>query len=259
MTARTLKLAVALAALVVGWGCGTAASHHGSHPEMGAPPSPDRGAATERPDASSHLDADDLEAAALTPAAAGDDRQPIAQLLTYSASIILAIYDVEQIQQQAVAVIEGVDGYVAERTSETLKVRVPAGSFHEAMDELAELGDVIDSAWTAQDVTEEVRELEIRLRNARELRDRLEQLLEEAETVEEALEIERELQRVTTEIEQLRAELEQLEQRVAYSTIRIEFRSAHEDELDSQQVQLPFEWLDEIGIEHLMQAPEAYR
>ena len=188
-----------------------------------------------------------------------DDDESFTQHLVYSGSMILAIYNVAEVQDRAVELVEQLEGYVSERTRDRLTIRVPAESFRDAMDALAELGDVLDTAWRANDVTDEVRDLEIRLQNAIELRDRLEALLERAESVEDALEIESELERITLEIERIRGQLENMHRRIAYSTIEIEFRTIETDEVPDQQVRLPFRWLDELGLESLLEAPEVHR
>lgn len=198
------------------------------------------------------------EPAEATPPETDESPQDVQQLI-YTGSVILAIYDVDDTQQRVVELVESMDGYISERTSEKLTARVPAASFRDAMDDIAELGDVLDTAWQAQDVTEEVRDLEIRLRNALELRDRLEVLLEDAETVEEALAIESELERITLEIERIRGQLDSFEHRIAYSTIDVEFRAKRMDEVPDDEFLLPFSWLQQLGLESLLRSPEVHR
>ncbi len=181
------------------------------------------------------------------------------QLLIYTGSLVLAIYEVDETQERIVDAVEEMGGYVSERSSSQLTVRVPAELFRDAMAALSKMGDVLDTSWRAQDVTEEVRDLEIRLRNARQLRDRLEGLLEEAETVADALEIERELERVTLEIERILGQLASFEDRIAYSTIEISFRPIEIDEVPREDFMLPFTFFDQLGLESLMRVPRRYR
>ena len=181
------------------------------------------------------------------------------QLLIYSGALVLAIYEVEQTQDRAVELVEELGGYVSTRTSRTLIARVPAPKFREALTGLGELGDVLDRSWQAQDVTDEVRDLDIRLRNSLQLRNRLEVLLEEAETIEEALAIESELERVTLEIERIRGQLKSFEDRIAYSTIQIEFRTKRVNDVPDDDFLLPFRWLDTVGLQSLLRAPGVYR
>lgn len=181
------------------------------------------------------------------------------QLLIYSGAIILAIYDVEETQDTLVALVEEMGGYVSNRSRTDLTARVPAEKFRDAMERIGEHGDVLDRSWEAQDVTDQVRDLDIRLRNAEGLRDRLEALLDEVETVEEALEIERELERITLEIERIRGQRQSFEDRISYSTIQISFRSRRVDDVPDDEFLLPFQWLNTLGLQSLLRSPEVYR
>ncbi|MFU8807393.1 MAG: DUF4349 domain-containing protein, partial [Bradymonadaceae bacterium] len=127
------------------------------------------------------------------------------------------------------------------------------------LDELATLGDVIDLSWKAADVSEEVRDLDIRLRNAMEVRGRLQDLLLQAEKVEDALAIEAELERITLEIERILGSLRSLEDRIRYSTIEMLFRPKHTQQTVQKDYMLPFRWLNELGVERLMRLPEVGR
>lgn len=184
---------------------------------------------------------------------------PRQQQLIYTGALVLAIYDVEDTQRQAISVVEEMGGYVSERSSTQLTARVPADKFRTALDDLAELGDVLDKSWRAQDVTEKMRDLDIRLRNALTLRDRLEALLEKVETIEEALKIEAELERITLEVERIRGTLQNMENRIAYSTIEISFDTIEIADVPDDDFLLPFRWLHTLGLESLLRAPEMHR
>jgi hypothetical protein len=181
------------------------------------------------------------------------------QLLIYTGSLVLAIYEVEKTQDKAIAMVDEMGGYVSDRTSTSLVARVPAAKFRSAMEEFEALGDVLDRRWKAQDVTDQVRDLDIRLRNALGLRDRLEALLEEAKTVEDALKIEKELERITLEIERIRGQLESFKDRIAYSTIQISFRAKRTNEVPKQDFLLPYQWLNTLGLQSLFRSPRVYR
>ena len=123
-----------------------------------------------------------------------------------------------------------------------LVVRVPAQQFYAALDKLETLGQVSDRYVRAQDVTDAFRDLEMRLRNAEAVRDRLVKLLDKAPDVPQSLEVERELDRITERIELLKGQLKSMGDRIAFSTITIRFQ-AKRDEVINPEFQLPFEWL----------------
>lgn len=211
----------------------------------GAPPADDEAASRER------APGDDGEA---EPEPSNPGRQ-----LIYTGTVVLAAFHIEERQREAILLVEDKGGYVTHRSSDHLVLRVPVEEFRNALDELAELGDVLEMTWEAEDVTDQIRDLEIRLENSIELQNRLQNLLERADTVEEALEIESELERVTLQIERLRGQLETMGERVAYSTIELQFDPKEVDEVPDEEFLLPVAWLDDLGLESLLSAPEIYR
>lgn len=231
----------------IAWQGRSSAGVRGDHRDYAAP----MGASTEAmlEDRGGRLEAESLRT----------QEETKGQLLIYTGSVVLAIYDVASIQERAVALVDEMEGYVAHRSNERLVVRVPAALFRETLDELSALGDVLDLSWQAQDVSEEVRDLDIRLRNARELRNRLETLLERAESVEDALKIETELERITLEIERIRGQLLRFEDRIAYSTIEVVFQPRQTEEVPDDEFLLPFRWLNQLGLQSLFRESEVRR
>lgn len=184
--------------------------------------------------------------------ATGDNAPGEGLLLIYNGTVVLAVYDVEAKQTEAIALIEEMGGFASERSSSYLKFRVPADRFREALDELGTLGDVLSVDWNAEDVTEEFRDLDIRLANAMQMRGRLEDLLTRAQTVEEALAIEQELERITLEIERIRGRMRSLEDMIAYSTIILSFQQTYVAGVPESQYRLPFQWLNTLGLPNLL-------
>lgn len=115
-------------------------------------------------------------------------------------------------------------------------VRVPSDQYEATQSVVADQGTVRSEETETEDVTDQLVDLEARLENLRSRRDRLREFYDRAETTEELLEIEAELSEVQGEIERLEAQKRSLEQRVAYSTIRVELRepSPGADQLRTQ-------------------------
>lgn len=103
-------------------------------------------------------------------------------------------------------------------------VRVPSEEYEPTQSMVAEQGTVRSEETTTKDVTDKLVDLEARLTNLRERRDRLRTFYEQANSTEELLRIEEELSSVQSDIERLEAQQRSLEQRVAYSTLRVEIR-----------------------------------
>ena len=87
-------------------------------------------------------------------------------------------------------------------------------------------------AYQAVDATREFQDLRIRLDTAEKALQRLVDLLEKAGNVEEVLLIEKEIHRLTEEVERLKGTLRHLADRIAFSTIEVEFRSSASEPSD---------------------------
>jgi len=115
-----------------------------------------------------------------------------------------------------------VTGVRTEVRSLKATVRVPAPHFDKMLAELKGLGDVVNEAMSADDVTEQVIDLEARLANARNTEQRMKELLRtRTGKLTEVLEAEREVSRVREEIERLDAQRKNIAGKVAFGTITL--------------------------------------
>lgn len=192
------------------------------------------------------LDRKILDAPASTTVTAVDARKVI-----YTGTFAMLVADVTRAVEATRKMAEQMGGYMERMTGTHIVVRVPATRFSEATAALAALGTITEKEIKAQDVTEEHTDLEIRLKSAKALLEKLLALLGKAQTVKEALEVEREIARVRTEIEQLEGKMNRLSNQVAFATLGVEF-AAMKDAPSEVQATLPFAWLDLLGLENLL-------
>jgi len=183
---------------------------------------------------------------------AQDARDTTGLLLIYRATITLAIYDVRSKLEEAVALAETLGGYASERTSTSVVLRIPAERFRESLDRISALGDVLSLDWSAQNVTEEFHDTEIRLHNALEMRTRLIELLNAAESVPDILAIESEIERLTLEIERYRGRIRLLSDQLAYSTVTLHFSVPPTTSIPGDAFRLPFRWVRTLGLGPLL-------
>jgi hypothetical protein len=181
----------------------------------------------------------------------GTTRDSRAPILIYTATLTLAVFDVAPGLAAVEKLAEEVGGFLSKRTDRSVTIRVPSARFQDVVTRVTKLGDVTHRDVTAEDVTEEFADLEIRIRNARATRDRLEQLLAKAVNVTDSVAIERELTRVTGELERLEGRIKFLKDRAAYSTITVAFEARHTEQVESL-TRLPFPWLNQLGLGHLL-------
>jgi Domain of unknown function (DUF4349) len=109
------------------------------------------------------------------------------------------------------------------RTQLTLKV--PPGQFRALLAALADLGEVETQTVSTDDVTEQVVDLDSRIRTSEASVERLRALLDQATTVRDITTIEGELLRRETDLETLRGELRTIERQVAMATVTVTFQS----------------------------------
>jgi Domain of unknown function (DUF4349) len=173
-------------------------------------------------------------------------------MLIYTAEFTMAVFEVSVSVTQIEDIGREVGGFLSRRDDMAITIRVPANRFDEVVKRIEKVGDVLNRNVSAQDVTEEFADLEVRLRNARAIRDRLEQLLVKATKVEESLQIERELGRVAGEIERIEGKMKFLRDRAAYSTITVRFQARPVENLGPKKPRLPVPWLYEMGLGRLL-------
>lgn len=193
-------------------------------------------------------------------AAYGADEKPAPEpakgrspILIYKASLTMAVFDVQPGLKAVEAAARDLGGFLAKQSNFTIIVRVPAARFQEALGRLEKLGDVTSKDVEARDVTEEYLDLELRIKSARAVRERLEHLLAKANKVEDSIAIEKELQRVMGELESMEGKLKYLRDQAQYSTISVTFSSRTKELVAKDTFKLPFPWLEQLGLGRLLE------
>lgn len=180
------------------------------------------------------------------PLGAARTRADAARKVIYKAELTVEVRSPSDAQAKVTAVVEREGGWVASAAREasqgpasdvTLVVRVPAERFSAVLAEIRRLGDGkrserIDS----EDVTDEVVDLEARLRVQTRLEEQLLELLKTATNVDAALHVHKELANVRTEIERIQGRKQLLEREVAMSTIRVTLNAPPADAVNVSKI-----------------------
>lgn len=175
-----------------------------------------------------------------------DSDQPH-RLVVYNAIMNVVVERISESINQIKTIVTNMGGYMQELSSNSITLKIPADKFLDAITEVEKLGEVTRKDIKGLDVTEEMRDLTIRLRNAEQVRERLLKLLDRAEKVEDALKIEKELERVTETIELLKGKISYLQNKVALSTLIVYFNSP----IPQKDIIIgtPFRWVHTLGSE----------
>ena len=247
MTRWMIALALTWALIVTG--CGGAETRDAGPPWSGENEYKER-----RTEASGGLlDPSPTPDKSLLAGATGGEPAPVdRRMIIYTGHFTVDVYDLKHAQQALVDFVVGKGGYMQQTTANTLVLRIPAEHFAAIEPQLRLLGRVDDALTDvrARDITEEYQDLELRLKTKRQYLESLRALLAEAKKLEEKLLVQAEIARVVEEVESMEGRRRLLQGQVALATVTITFRLATSG--PRRTFRLPFEWLDELGLETLM-------
>ena len=169
-------------------------------------------------------------------AAPAPGENALARLLVRAADMGVEVEKPDAASERVVALAPALGGYVESSGSggdpishddRRVVLRVPSASLDAAMDSVARLGHVVSRSRSAEDVTDDVVDLDARVTSLRASRDRLRQLLDRATSVNEVLTVERELARAQAELDVLEARLTQARGQVALARLTVSLKRRH--------------------------------
>lgn len=156
--------------------------------------------------------------------------------IIYTVELEVVTAEVADAARRTASIAQRAGGFIAdEHASEdqaTLTVRVPSSEHADVVSELEELGEVRDRSRSAQDVTEQVVDLESRISSQRESIARIRALLEEAEELADVIAIESELASREADLDALLSRREQLADLTDLATITVTFSAPDEEDDD---------------------------
>jgi hypothetical protein len=170
------------------------------------------------------------------PSQGGGSLPAIGPRVVQTASLALSVPrdEFETTIQRARTIATGFGGFVVSSSASqgeeerlvrgSLVVRVPERSYARVLEQLSDLGAVEAREEAGQDVSQELVDLQARIRHLEAVEARLLGFLEEAETVAAALAVQTELNQVQLELERARGRLAYLDDQVALATISLEVR-----------------------------------
>ena len=139
----------------------------------------------------------------------------------YSMKYTFSTDEADSLHLKVIQIAKKYDGYIVEQTNEKTTIRIPIINQAEALSLIENLGNVANKEISGFDVTDEYRDINIRIESLDKARIRYHELLSKAENVEAALEVEKELERINSEIEVLKGKLTNMTHLIDYATIEI--------------------------------------
>ncbi|MEU3839634.1 DUF4349 domain-containing protein [Streptomyces sp. NPDC028635] len=233
-----------LAAALALTGCGAAGDAGDAKSDSAAGP-----AAGPEDAAAGSARAADSAAGAAQGAGAGTGRatappQPAADRIIRTATLTVQVKDVSKALDGARSAAQDAGGYVGDETTtrdedggEQTRVvlRVPVGKYDTVLAALQGAGRLMERESKAQDVTDQVVDVESRIRSQRASVARVRELMDRAARLSDVVELEGELSRRQADLEALLARQASLKDRTSLATITLSLHekpvpSAHEDE-----------------------------
>lgn len=170
-----------------------------------------------------------------TPNAPAKEVIPRPQLIK-SADITLQVKSIEESSKAISDLVKQHQGDILElhdyrssssglAESVTLKIRIPQERLDAVLDTISQLGIVKGRSLKAEDVSNQLVDLQARLKNLRQTEVQLQEILKQTGSVGDVLKVTQELSRIREAIEQIDAQLTNLKNQVAYSTIQITLSS----------------------------------
>ncbi|MHA5050481.1 DUF4349 domain-containing protein [Streptomyces sp. SD15] len=147
-----------------------------------------------------------------------------------TASLTVQVKDVPKALDQARTTIENAGGYVGNETttldeegseSTTVVLRVPAEEYGDVLADLEGAGKLIDREAKAQDVTDQVVDVDSRIATQRASVNRIRELMDQATKLTDVVTLEGELSRRQADLESLLARQASLKDRTSLATITL--------------------------------------
>jgi hypothetical protein len=165
-------------------------------------------------------------------------------------TVCLDIPLLEPARVQLRELTQSLGGYVEVMQTKKFILRIPSAQFEATINKLKAIGEITSQDLRVVDVTDSVRDINVKLKNLIALRTRLEALMQKSETVKETLEIERELNRVQTEIEHITSRQKTLTKQVRYAQLTVNLSQRQKDNRHRNLLTPP--WLIHLGLQELM-------
>ncbi|MGK5501197.1 DUF4349 domain-containing protein, partial [Streptomyces sp. URMC 125] len=178
------------------------------------------------------------EGAGAGEASAGDLPDPAATHIIRTASLTVAARDVPGALVEARAAVEAAGGYVADESTDRdsegrdrsrVTLRVPPQEYDGLLERLSGLGRLVERKVSAQDVTDQVVDVESRLATRKASVERVRKLMDEATALSDVVSLEAELSDRQADLEALQARLKSLRERTGTATVTL---SLHEPDAE---------------------------
>ncbi len=143
------------------------------------------------------------------------------RMIHYNGFLKLRVSKPTSAINKATAIIKSYGGHVEYLRERTVSFRVPVKNFQKAYKKLKTLGDVLKKTISAEDITDAYSNMDLRLRIAKQTRDRFLELLKRTKNEREKIRLIKQIQRLNEQIEQFKNKLRLLSSLASFSRISL--------------------------------------
>jgi len=143
-----------------------------------------------------------------------------------TARLTLSVVSIDEQANALSSMVKDYGGYTepnnrfAEKRA-NLSIKIPSEKLDSFINEVSNLGKVTYKSTSSRDVTEQIIDIDARIKNLIALRARYRELLNKANTVEEMISIEKELAKIQIEIDSIEGRKRSLVDQVAMSSVNL--------------------------------------
>lgn len=176
------------------------------------------------------------DAVAAAPPNSSSALQNNTRLMVKNASMGLQADDVRVAVDSVKKIVETSGGYLMEsntygNNNVHMRFGVPSSLLEKTLDSISKIGVETGRSISAEDVTDQVVDMEAELSNRKILRDKLRALLSKAKDVKDVLAVETELTRIQTEIDSIEGRLKKMKENISFSKVSISISPKKKEEI----------------------------
>jgi hypothetical protein len=169
------------------------------------------------------------------------------RMVHYDGSIKQRSPDPEAILDSAKRFVRSIGGVIVSFSNQSAVFNVPVEKFRHGFDSLCTFAEVIAKSISAEDITEQFRDVEVRIKIARATIERLKALIAKEENDTVKIRLLNEVKMISETLERLTRKREILQGSAEYSTIRLEVLPYHPHALGYYRNELRgFQWINEM-------------
>lgn len=165
------------------------------------------------------------------------------------ASIVVKVVHPAEVRRTTIEGLKALGGWPLLVTDQELHLAVPLPAVATVVDQLAASGIVLQKSLQRTDRTDEIVQLQAKLKSKREILARLRGLMDDADT-SSTLRVEATMNQLVSEVEQLQGDLNVAEASVRMARVVVSFQYHQRQRIT--YVRSPFQWLNQLDIDRFL-------